>query len=70
MLSLRLDPETESRLAALASLTGRTKTFYLRELIEENLDDLEDRYLAEARLEQRYTPITSSQMRKDLGLDN
>jgi len=48
MLSLRLDPDVERRLDALARITGRTKTFYVRELIEENLEDLEDRYIAEA----------------------
>ena len=32
--SIRLSPETEQRLALLASQTGRTKAFYLREIIE------------------------------------
>ena len=68
MLSLRLDPDVERRLDELARKTGRTKSFYARELIEENLEDLEDRYLAEARLEKRRTPLTSRQVRKELGL--
>ncbi|WP_163578160.1 type II toxin-antitoxin system RelB family antitoxin [Halomonas faecis] len=51
-ISLRLDPETESRLAHLAQVTGRSKTFYLRKLIEEHLEDIEDAYLAEHALEQ------------------
>ncbi|MFD2192159.1 DUF6290 family protein [Pistricoccus aurantiacus] len=51
-ISLRLDPETETRLAHLAQVTGRSKTFYLRKLVEEHLDDLEDTYLAEHALEQ------------------
>jgi RHH-type transcriptional regulator, rel operon repressor / antitoxin RelB len=45
--SIRLDPETEHRLERLANVTGRTKAFYLRELIVAGLDDLEDLYLAE-----------------------
>jgi RHH-type rel operon transcriptional repressor/antitoxin RelB len=45
--SIRLDPETEQRLERLADVTGRTKAFYLRELIIAGLDDLEDLYLAE-----------------------
>jgi RHH-type rel operon transcriptional repressor/antitoxin RelB len=53
----------------LAQRTGRTKSYYVRELIEENLEDLEDRYLAEARLEKRRPPLTSRQVRKELGLD-
>ncbi len=68
MLSLRLDPDVERRLEALARITGRTKTFYVRELIEENLEDLEDRYIAEARLEKRRPALTSRQVRKELGL--
>lgn len=51
-ISLRLDPETEARLAHLSQATGRSKTFYLRKLIEDHLEDLEDTYLAEHALEQ------------------
>lgn len=50
MLAIRLPPEIEARLDALANATGRTKTFYAREAILEHLDDLEDLYLAEQRL--------------------
>ena len=50
MLAIRLPPEVEERLDALAKTTGRTKTFYAREAILEHLDDLEDLYLAEKRL--------------------
>jgi RHH-type rel operon transcriptional repressor/antitoxin RelB len=47
MLALRLPPEIEERLEALAARTGRTKSFYAREAILEHLEDLEDLYLAE-----------------------
>ncbi|MGR2705490.1 CopG family transcriptional regulator [Pseudomonas sp. IB20] len=50
MLAIRLAPEIEERLEALAARTGRTKTFYAREAILEHIDDLEDLYLAEQRL--------------------
>lgn len=50
MLAIRLPPEVEARLEALAKATGRTKTYYAREAILEHLDDLEDAYLAEQRL--------------------
>ena len=46
MLAIRLPEEIESRLAALASRTGRSKTFYAREIILTYLEDLEDYYLA------------------------
>ena len=39
MLTIRLPEEIESRLAALASRTGRSKTFYAREAILTYLKD-------------------------------
>jgi RHH-type transcriptional regulator, rel operon repressor / antitoxin RelB len=51
MLAIRLPAEIEDRLGALAKATGRTKTFYAREAIIEYIDDIEDVYLAEKRLE-------------------
>ena len=47
MLAIRLPEELETRLETLAKRTGRTKTFYAREAIEQHLEDLEDLYLAE-----------------------
>jgi RHH-type rel operon transcriptional repressor/antitoxin RelB len=51
MLALRLPPEVEARLDALAKATGRTKSYYAREAIVEHIAELEDIYLAEQRLE-------------------
>lgn len=44
--SVRLSQDTEQRLNMLAEQTGRTKAYYIREIIENNLDDIEDYYLA------------------------
>lgn len=49
-VSLRLPDDVTQRLAHLAELTGRSKTFYMVEAIREHIDDLEDLYLAEQRL--------------------
>ena len=49
--SIRLAPEVEQRLDYLAVQTGRTKAFYLREIIERGLEDMEDYYLAANVLE-------------------
>jgi RHH-type rel operon transcriptional repressor/antitoxin RelB len=51
MLAIRLPEMIEKRLERLAKRTGRTKTYYAREAILAHLEDLEDTYLAEARLE-------------------
>ena len=72
--SIRLAPETEQRLDFLASQTGRTKAYYLRELIEQGLEDLEDYYLAAEVLERvrkGQEPVHSAaDIKKDLGLDD
>jgi len=72
--SIRLAPETEQRLNFLASQTGRTKAFYLREVIERGLEDMEDYYLAAdvlERLRQGKEKVCSSgDVRNALGLDD
>jgi len=72
MLAIRLDDELERRLEALATLTGRTKTFYAREAIEAHLDDLEDFYLAEERMRtfRDGEAIPLSTLKAELGLDD
>jgi RHH-type transcriptional regulator, rel operon repressor / antitoxin RelB len=50
MLVIRLPKDIEDRLEALASATGRTKTFYARRAVVEHIGDLEDFYLTEQRL--------------------
>ncbi len=72
--SIRLAPETEQRLDFLAAQTGRTKAYYLRKLVEQGLEDLEDYYLAAEVLERvragREEVHAAAQVRKDLGLDD
>jgi len=72
--SIRLEPAIEQRLDRLAQMTGRTKAYYLRELVTDGLDDLEDYYNAAATME-RYrkgdeTVYSASQVRQRLGLEN
>ena len=50
-VSIRLPDEIEARLTQLATLTGRSKTFYITEAILQHLDYLEETFLAEKRLE-------------------
>lgn len=73
-ISIRLPEEVESRLDALAKLTGRTKTFYMRQAILEHLDDLEDMYLAEKRLEDiqagRSKTLPLEEVMKRYGVEN
>lgn len=73
-ISIRLDPNTVSRLEELAQLTGRSKSYYLRELIESGLADMEDFYLADAAMERvrkgQDKLVDSQVVRKELGLDH
>jgi RHH-type rel operon transcriptional repressor/antitoxin RelB len=73
MLAIRLPVEIEQRLEALAAATGRTKTFYARKAIVEFMDDMEDTYLAESRLEAiragRSRTVTLDEVERELGLD-
>ncbi len=68
MLAIRLDPEIEKRLEALAKKTGRTKTFYAREAILTHLEDLEDIYLAEERLNRPAKSYSAGEVKRELGL--
>lgn len=49
--SIRLSTEIEQRLNFLTAETGRSKAFYLREMIERGLEEMEDYYLAAEVLE-------------------
>jgi len=49
--SIRLPETIENRLEKLSAITGRKKSFYIKEALIEHLDDIEDVYLAEKRLE-------------------
>lgn len=70
--AVRLPEDVFERLQALAARTGRTATYYIREAIEEHLEDLEDTYLAEQSLEQlrrgEERTYTLDEVERDLGL--
>ena len=72
--SIQLSPEIEQRLDLLASQTGRTKDFYVRELIERAVEDMEDYYLAVDvldRISQGTEEVYSAEaVSKSLGLDD
>ena len=70
--SIRLSPELSNRLDRLAAKTGRTKAFYLREIIESGISEMEDYYLAantQERVHKGQEKVYSSAAaRNDLGL--
>jgi len=72
--SIRLAPEISTRLDRLAARTGRTKAFYLREIIESGIGEMEDYYLAAETLERvrkgKERVYSAAAVRTDLGLDD
>jgi RHH-type rel operon transcriptional repressor/antitoxin RelB len=70
--SIRLPEEIERRLDVLAEKTGRTKAFYIREMILSKIDDMEDYYLAAEVAERvrkgQEKTYSAKEMRRDLGL--
>jgi RHH-type rel operon transcriptional repressor/antitoxin RelB len=79
-LPVKIPEEIYDRLAALASKTHRTKTFYVREALMSYLEDLEDTYLAIERLKKpgkiySMTEVAkelhfTAEERKEIGLDD
>ena len=69
-----LSPEAEERLDFLASETGRSKEYFLREIVERGMEDIEDYYLAVEVLERiragKERVYTSAEVRRELGLDD
>jgi Predicted DNA-binding protein with an HTH domain len=57
--SIRLPDDLNARLEQLANKTGRTKSFYIRKAIEEQIADLEDFYMAERRM-RTYDPAENA----------
>ncbi len=72
--SIRLPHKIEDRLEKLSVKTGRSKSFYVKEAILEHLDDIEDTYLAEKRLERinsgRTQTIPLQEVMKRYEMDN
>ena len=72
MLAVRLDPDLESRLTAVAKRTGRSKSYYAREALREKIEELEDIAMLEEALRdpdlgQR---VTLDELVRELGLDD
>lgn len=70
MLAIRLDPKTEDRLTRLAKKTGRTKTFYAREAIEEHIENMEDYYLAVDAIREPGRVYSAQEAKRELGLSD
>ena len=66
MLALRLPPDIEERLEALAKKTGRSKSYYAREAILRQIENIEDYYLARRRLARGGARVTLESLERQL----
>lgn len=65
MIGLR-DKDIEARLERLAEKTGRSKSFYVRQALQEFLEDREDYLLGLARLEAGGRRVNLDEAEKEL----
>ena len=72
--SIRLDPELERSLDKLAKETGRSKSFYIHEMIRRSFEDVHDYYIADAAMERlrrgEERTYTLDEVSAELGLDD
>ncbi len=69
-LCVRIPGEINKRLDHLASQTGRTKTYYVREAILDHIEELEDIYIALKRLETTEKTYSLGEVEQKLDLES
>lgn len=65
-VTIDIPEEVEARLRPAAQASGVPLAQLLRDVLIEHLEDIEDRQIAEDRLEDPQAAITSAQMRRNL----
>ncbi len=74
MLTVNLGNELEKRLSGISKRTGRSKNFYVRQAVEQHVEDLENYYMAlDAWTEYKNSgqnSLTLKEVSKHLGLDD
>ena len=72
--AIDLSPDIEQRLDVLAARTGRTRAFFLNEIIEQGIADMEDYYLAadvrDCVRKGEEPSFSAAEARSHLGLDD
>ena len=70
MLAVRLPVQLDQRLSDLAKQTHRSKSYYVKQALQDYLDDYEEHLIALTRLEKKNARITLEEMEKRLELDD
>ena len=69
-VAVRLQAELNQRLTDLATKTGRTKSFYIKQALIRYLEDMEDTYLAIDRIENPGERISMEDAKKLLEVED
>jgi predicted DNA-binding protein len=69
-VTIDIPKEIEARLLSEAQASGVPFGQLVRDVLIDHFEETEDRLMAESRLDDRQSPITAHQLRKNLGLDN
>lgn len=68
MLCVRLSVEQEAALEELVEQTGRTKSYYVKQALDEFLEDRADYLVALAAIERDEHRHSTADVRRELGL--
>ncbi len=69
VLTVRLDEKTYNRLNQLANKSRRTKSSYIKEMLELYLEDFEDAHMTLERLNKKNAKyLTTDEVEKKLGI--
>lgn len=69
LMQIRLDPQIESQLKALALQTGKSEDFYVQQALKNYLEDVEDIAKARHILSQNNRIWTQEEVERELGFD-
>jgi predicted DNA-binding protein len=69
-VTIELPKEIEAKLLSEAQACGVPLAQFVHDFLLDHYEEMEDRQIAEARLEDRRAPVSVNQLRKNLGLDN
>lgn len=69
-VAVRLEKELNQRLVTLATKTGRSKSFYVKQALSRYLEDMEDTYLAIDRIENPGVRVSMEEAKKILDVED
>jgi RHH-type transcriptional regulator, rel operon repressor / antitoxin RelB len=69
-IAVRLQKELHQRLSVLATRTGRSKSFYVKQALARYLEDMEDLYLAIDRIENPGERVSMEEAKRILDVEN